>query len=298
MTEPWRPLGVETEADVATYDALREGIPTGMEVQFWEWVQSGFSRRVSRNSGYTSFPDVYDDVRAELAEHAAQALSLPMKSVRGDMPHRNISAALDAMKSAPNPLAVADYLLAHLSEANGARLDSMLQTSRSAWTVGERAGRSGLIRRVPEAVSSQVGMVIRSSGTAGAKLSTAWEAIYGVTPNPSYAYSMAIRALEDVAIPAVVSRQNNATLGHVIGQMRNDGDWALPFDRVSGDAPAGGVPLEMCQMLWFGQHDRHGGVPSAPGSVSQREAEAAVSLAVSLVHWFSSGMLTRRSHPS
>ena len=51
----------------------------------------------------------------------------------------------------------------------------------------------------------------------------------------------------------------------------------------------------MARMLWHGQHDRHGGQPSAPGDVSMEEATVAVSLAVTLVNLFSAGLVERAS---
>ena len=53
--------------------------------------------------------------------------------------------------------------------------------------------------------------------------------------------------------------------------------------------------VEMMRLLWRGQHDRHGtGDETAPIAVSQVQAEAAVALAVTLVKWFVSGMVSRR----
>lgn len=47
MTEEikWRPLGVETDDEVASYDALHDGVPQGMSTGFWAWVQTSVSRR-------------------------------------------------------------------------------------------------------------------------------------------------------------------------------------------------------------------------------------------------------------
>jgi hypothetical protein len=52
------------------------------------------------------------------------------------------------------------------------------------------------------------------------------------------------------------------------------------------------------RMLWHGQHDRHGGQPSAPGDVSVEEATVAVSLAVTLVNLFSSALIARAPAPA
>jgi hypothetical protein len=50
------------------------------------------------------------------------------------------------------------------------------------------------------------------------------------------------------------------------------------------------VVTDMMGQLWTAQLDRHGtNDETAPLAVSQAQAEAAVHLAVTLVHWFQSG---------
>jgi hypothetical protein len=56
------------------------------------------------------------------------------------------------------------------------------------------------------------------------------------------------------------------------------------------------VIAEMMQMLWKGQHDRHGTVPEdAPLQVELPETLAALPVAVTLVELFESGSVVRRS---
>lgn len=76
--------------------------------------------------------------------------------------------------------------------------------------------------------------------------------------------------------------------------MESHGDWKLPMERQHAKAPSGAVVVGMMRMLWHGQHDRHGGQPSAPGNVSAEEATVAVGLAVTLVQWFDAGLVARR----
>lgn len=57
--------------------------------------------------------------------------------------------------------------------------------------------------------------------------------------------------------------------------------------------PSADVLIGMIRMLWHGQHDRHGGQPSAPGNVSEQEAIVAVGLATTLVQWFDAGVVKR-----
>lgn len=65
------------------------------------------------------------------------------------------------------------------------------------------------------------------------------------------------------------------------------GPWALELA-----GPGATVYTEMLTALWSGQESRHGGNGYRKPSVG--EAEAAVLLAVPLVHWFTSGALIRR----
>lgn len=172
-------------------------------------------------------------------------------------------------------------------------LDAILEESRSAWKVGTRHGFPGLERRMPLGAQDAADHNTRTTGRAGERLSEAWHAVYGVNPNPAHAYATAVKAVEDATIPVVVPKQTDATLGHVISQLKRGG-WSLPLTREHPEAPTGETVVRMLQALWKGHHDRHGGDSSAPKSVSQEEAETAVSLAVPLVQWFSSGAVARR----
>lgn len=197
-------------------------------------------------------------------------------------------------------LAFIDFLLANQPDdgwdeiATSDGLERALVAGGSTWKVGTRDGFPGLERRVPKGAQEAADNAMATRGHAGARLSEAWHAVYGISPNPAHAYAMAVKAVEDASIPATVPNQANATLGHVIGRLRNDGDWSLPLTREDSDAPTAELVIRMCKALWKGHHDRHGGVPDAPQSVSQEEAEAAVHIAVFLVQGFASGLIARR----
>lgn len=190
-------------------------------------------------------------------------------------------------------LQVADYILAHCSGANASELDELLSRSNSAWTVGTRSGKPGLVRRVPLGVQVGADRIMNRAGRAGERLASAWENLYKLQANPSEAYRLAILAVEDAAVPVVSPSNERATLGTVLKQMEDQQDWMLPMSREASRAPSGDVLLGMMRMLWHGQHDRHGGQPSAPGNVSEQEAIVAVGLATTLVQWFDSGVITK-----
>lgn len=299
--DTWRPLGVETEAQVAEYDALHDGVPKWLAAPYWRWVREALTREalVPGRYGY----DRFSTLKAELAEEMCQTLRIPLQDVSGSPDseydgHRLLDVAIAALSRHPLPLQIADYLLAHGGAGiDGAELESMLDRSKSAWRVGSRAERPGLERRVPLGVQVAADAVMTGSGNAGVRLAKAWEELYGPNPDASQAYRLAIQAVEDAAVPVVSPTNGRATLGTVLGQLESQGDWQLPMTREHTNAPSREVIISMARMLWHGQHDRHGGQPSAPGNVSAEEATVAVSLAVTLVQWFSSGLVARAATP-
>ncbi|TFV78290.1 hypothetical protein E4P39_03430 [Blastococcus sp. CT_GayMR19] len=292
--ETWRPLGVGTDEEIAEYDALHDGVPEWMSSAMWAWVRQGITvrRRYPDGSGSVAMLD------SALAERMCQTLRIPLPTLRAaavsvDTGHRHLTAAMTALHEHPHPLQIVDYLLAHGGHAKPDELAEVLLCSRSAWEVGERAGRPGLARRVPAGVQVAADSVMQRAGRAGARLAKAWEALYGIEPNSSEAYRLAILAVEDAAVSVVSPKNEKATLGTILRDVEQQGDWRLPMTREHEGAPSREVLVGMIRLLWHGQHDRHGGQPSAPGDVSFEEASVAVSLAVTLVQWFGAGLLSR-----
>lgn len=283
----WRPFGVDTEDEIAEYDALHDGVPDWMKSAYWRWVLEAMVI-----PGHTSI--MGQTLDRALADRMCQSLRIPWMS--GDsLKQGSIGGTIQALMLHSEPLAVADYLLAFCDRADADALDRMLENAGSAWTVGTRLGHRGLVRRVPAGVQEAADAVMTTAGRAGVRLAKAWGELYGIDPDPSAAYSLAIKAVEDAAIPVVSPNNGSATLGTVLGQIRQQGNWRLPIEREDDRAPSQEVLLGMLQVLWSGQHDRHGGQPSGPGDVSIAEATVAVSLAVTLVNLFHAGLVSRES---
>jgi hypothetical protein len=150
---------------------------------------------------------------------------------------------------------------------------------RAAWRLQRRTNLA-----TTAAVSAQT--AIRDE--AGKHLDNAWHAAFGRDPNPSEAYSQAIKAVEAVAIPVVTPNDPAATLGTILGQLRsNPQKYAAIFVRdatLSHDTKLS--PVEtitvMADLLWRNQTDRH--APIVP--VTQPQAELAAHLALTLVQAF------------
>ncbi|WP_315525531.1 hypothetical protein [Corynebacterium durum] len=46
----WRPLGIDSDEEIAEYDALHDGIPEWMYSALWEWVRFGKKKTCSESS--------------------------------------------------------------------------------------------------------------------------------------------------------------------------------------------------------------------------------------------------------
>ncbi len=265
-----------------------------MASAYWAWVRDALIVIRSYRDGSGRFPML----DTALAEDMCQILKIPLPDVRAagtgqDIGAAQLKTAMSVLRQHDAPLQVADYLLAHDGHAKATDLDGILGRSKSAYTVGSRGDRPGLVRRVPVGVQIAAESVMARAGRAGARLAKAWEEVYGLTPSASEAYRLAILAVEDAAVPVVSPTNLRATLGTVLRQLEDQNDWRLPMDREHSNAASSSVVIGMLRMLWHGQHDRHGGQPSAPGNVSMDEARVAVAVAVTLVQWFNAGLISR-----
>jgi hypothetical protein len=307
--QSWRPLGVDTDEQAAGYDALHDGLPKWMATPYWAWVRTALTIRIPYGSpsvgrsaigAYRGQQQHVDGLDVALNEQMGQTLRIAVPDLRVSSVdlvtgHNQLDRAISALERHDAPLQIADYLLAYGGHAKADELDGILTRSKSAFKVGVRADRPGLVRRVPIGVQVVADSVMARAGRAGVRLTEAWEALYGLTPNASAAYRLAIVAVEDAAVPVVSPRNTRASLGTVLKQMEDQGDWDLPMLREHPAAPSRLVVIGMLRMLWHGQHDRHGGQPSAPGNVSTKEAQIAVSLAAALVAWFDAGLIRRNA---
>lgn len=283
--EVWRPLGFAGE-DAVPYDTLVDGVPSWMTQSFWNWVQVKvtLTKRYSSGNSYTY-------VNHELVREIERVCRVACGYNGKDL-HDGVAALRRAFEAQDRSLRLADFLLSR-TRSGDSDLDRILLESGSAWRVGVRAGRPGLVRRVPEGVQVAVDRIVATGQRAGVRLAEAWGSAFGPDPDPSRAYLLAVKAVEDAAIPVVASSDASATLGKVLSIMKAQEGWSLPATRQHPSATGSAVLLGMLQMLWTGQSDRHGGRDEHSVPITQAAAEAAVLLAVPLVQWFTSGAVSR-----
>ncbi|PEG57655.1 hypothetical protein CQY21_26480 [Mycolicibacterium boenickei] len=284
--DDWLPFGVEDDDEqTAQFLALRDDVPPWLNESLWVWIGRVFTGHTTGGS------PVFRDALLRQAERVLQEPMPRIGPYQRDATDRLRKAYMG--KSASAPLALADFLLTtREGDGNRTSLDQTLAEARSAWRVGERRGKLGLVRRLPKGVEEAVKHASQLPN-GGKRLAEAWNAAFGLAPDPSRAYSLAIVAVEDAAIPVVCPKKVDAVLGDAIGDLAANEKWKLPHQREHNQAPPREVLVSMMRMLNRGQHDRHGGAPVPLPDMTQAEAESAVMLAATLVGWFSTDKVTK-----
>ncbi|MFI5534208.1 hypothetical protein ACIA8O_37300 [Kitasatospora sp. NPDC051853] len=279
MSEPWRRLTDRLNPD-AEPEALFEGVPEHLDGFVRTWVKETLSEE-------------------ELTTRLVLRLRLPS----------SLSAYKVAALGTNDPLQLLEIVDATLSllplYGIGVRvpfhvrvrdLDILLTEGGSAWAVAE--DQLSLQRRVDDTAVAAAGAAragaasAEAAGSAADHLKAAWQAAYGISPSPHEAYSQAIKAVESAAHAVVEPNNTMATLGSMIGVVRNS---PAKFKLAIDGGPNGGDPaplLAMLQLLWQGQTSRHG-AQTVTRPESQEAAQMAVHLAVTLVQWFTSGAVVR-----
>lgn len=279
----------KTPEDAAT---LYEDVPPWMAEPLWDWLEQRTVRRIGNPGGSTGRVTVsnvefvkkfdrithsYSPLAPEFAQFGAEAFE---------------QLDIDTL------LRFIDYCVAtaepFIDLVSNSELEVILKESNFAWKVGTRDGYPGLERRLPLGVQESADHVMATSGDAGRRLSEAWHAAFGVSPNPLLAYHLAVLAVEDAVLPVVSPKDRDRTLGKAIAVIRDQG-WVLPTPKPDDRAPTGDVLQLTLGMLWHGHGERHGGAMDPDTKITQEAAAAAVMLAVPLVQWFTSGAARRSS---
>ncbi len=270
---------------------LHPGVPPHLEAPLTEWIKYYETHEILHDAALKA------EVCYAPGDNRYQSFRLP--------------ALLAGIKATPDPtkafLDVVDgmfFLITHepdrqtydrFKERDKAKakeakkdLEKILRLGGSLWhVVGDH-----LEARVDDAVREAVEQAkkVTASTSASTHLGSSWIACYGRNPNPGHAYSEAIKAVEAAAAPVISPKDLKATLGTMLGQLRPTGAlWRFAIAPHAMDRV-----INAMETLWDGQTDRHGGntktIPITPEA-----AQAAVLLAATLVHWFATGAVSRRS---
>ncbi len=282
MNRPYVPLSRRRDpAEAAAYvETLFDSIPSWLRESVWQWVD--------RHMGYNYGRDgVYRGVRGEYTRAIERACQLDL-GWDGKVPTTGLDRVRSLLANSPGRgLDVVEFISHDYADESGrVSLDKILREGGSKWRVRTSDGLFEL--RVAEVATTAVEDV---EGRPGELLRAAWGAVYGRNPSPSEGYRQAVRAVE-AAGKEVVSPENvRTTLGTIIRDLRNG---AQKFELTLSSGAVRPVPvlIDMLSLLWTNQYDRHV-TESRPLHVSQEEAEAAVTLAITLVQWFVRGHISR-----
>ncbi|MCX4826243.1 hypothetical protein OG883_42050 [Streptomyces sp. NBC_01142] len=176
------------------------------------------------------------------------------------------------------------------------RLARLLDHAGSVYRVNDTG--DGLEERITPTIRDAVRHTVAeadarpTAGSAAEHLAIAWQAAYGLHPDPGKAYGEAIKAVESAAHAVIQPNHARATLGTMLGEIGNArAKFTTAISTSAGKDPI--APVEaMMRALWDGQTSRHG---KQTGTVPETldAARASVHLAAALVQWFASGAVAR-----
>lgn len=169
-------------------------------------------------------------------------------------------------------------------------LEYILSEGGSAWTIMRWNDiYARLTRRVPEGITEAFHDVLRATDRASRKLQEAWLDAYGANPRASVAYSNAVVAVEAAALTVIPVNKQDATLANLFSILEAEKPkWQLVL-RDSDKSPGAKSLAVMLRTLWRGHQSRHGRPDYTDATLE--EARAALVLAATLLHWFTSGVI-------
>lgn len=179
---------------------------------------------------------------------------------------------------------------------NAAPMEELLSEAGSAYAVTPNPTGLGhiLTDRLPAAVSQLVDELTTEEEHWSTQLESARALIFGRAPNLVTGVNACVKAIEAAAVPRITPKDKKATLGTIIGELRK-GNFAPPLR--GEKRPSGEVVADMCALVWDTERQhRHGGNETLADPLSRESAEAAFTLSVTLVDWFSKGRVAP-SHP-
>lgn len=197
-------------------------------------------------------------------------------------------------------LALVDFLLFSLQEEGASssansqqrqranNLQRMLIEAGSLWTVTFEP-YWGLTHRATEGAQKQVEAVTAGTTDAAREVAKAWQACYRQDPDYDRAYDSAVLAIEAAVLPHTSPKDGLATLGKALSHMRDTSTkWSVAGSQIDGvDAV-----VALLEAVWTNQ-ERHAKNTGAVVAAQREETEFVVSAAVTIVQWFSAGLITK-----
>jgi hypothetical protein len=267
------------------YDALLDGVPEHLYEFLTRWMKAALWDEFNRVPRGDRLLELQHILRATFDWSSGSDSAL-------------CSLQRLAVQKPDDFLSAIDYALQHWPvEELASELNAALEDAGSIWKAHWDGERYQLTRRMDESVQEALNRTIDKSERAGEHLRKALVAVYGQKPDASAGYRESVRAVEVASIAVISPNDKRATLGTVIAALKADVNGAKKIKLTLGKdtkVEPGDVLRAMNELLWTNQLDRHGTTDeSVPLSVSLPQAEAAFHLACTLVHWFTTGRVTK-----
>ncbi|MDE0138686.1 MAG: hypothetical protein OXM57_09130 [bacterium] len=282
----WIPLS-QRENPSGDFEGPFEGVPVWLRGSLIDWVRPALT-------GGTPW-DGYSFWSIEQIRFIERSLRLKLPT--GDEEHLGQWILRLMQGNSDFLLDVVDLVLSNLAKrTNAVELRRILEEAGSIWTPVLEDHHFRLERRVQGEVMKRANRVMESRDNASKHLKEAWIRVYGRSPDPSSAYREAVRAVEAAAKTVVSPNNKLTTLGTIIADVKSrPTKFAVSLEPGTRDKdPVEGL-VYMLRLLWKAQIDRHGtDDQNARLHVSLEEAETALHLAITLVHWFREGLVTAR----
>ncbi|MFI5035943.1 MAG: hypothetical protein ACHQFZ_07050 [Acidimicrobiales bacterium] len=280
------PLSVRTGLEpVEKWAGPFEGIPQHLRAPLIDWIEESFVNGTS--IGYRT----YDESRLRTVGIQLRLNLDWSHSGTGAMKSLRIEALGDETKF----LNITDWCLRYARDPEDVySLDNILDQGGSVWTVDWATwGQQHLERKVDATSKILVSSAAPADSMASVHLEKAWEYLYRLSPIPDKCFDESVKAVEAAAIPIVCPSNTKATLGVIIADMlAKPIKWRVSLDPSDGIDAVDEV-IKMLNLLWKSHRTRHAVAgEGAPRVASTEEAEAALFLASTLAHWFTSGIVT------
>lgn len=190
--------------------------------------------------------------------------------------------------------------LKHLPAQGPAKiLETILVRGNSGYAV--KADGLGLEFRVHPAARDQIEHAVEAtSGGVSKHLTRAWNAAYGIEPQPEQAWAAAYNAAEAALRPIISPKDGSAKLGKMIGDYEaNPPKWESVIEESRTtfnpdkhtELDARETVIQMARTICYGQRTRHGGDKGDPNTIE--ESRSAVHLAISIAMLCQEGALRR-----
>ena len=176
-------------------------------------------------------------------------------------------------------------------------LDQYFEDARLAWMID--LGKGGLVRRVSTETQVTYAAAVAPDDVAATHLKEAWQAAFGIEPDPESAFLSAVKAVEAAFRPSISPASDQATAGTMANDLEQKPDkWQalLPDRRPASRYPKGdsaGVHFLANALRLLYQCRRAHGDDQEYDANTLEDAQAACFLASSLIAMQRNGFLTQ-----